>query len=149
MQVGLEVRIAESFEYRDGKLFWKSISKFHRDRLGAEVGGPVNSRGKRYWSAHIDGKTLKRHQVVFCLFNGYIPKMIDHIDGDSTNDRIENLREANYTLNNRNHGRRNIRKIKSSGKYQVRLGQQHIGNFLTFDEAVKAYDTTRSLLWKT
>ena len=44
------------------------------------------------------------HQLVFLYHNGYLTKgkEIDHIDGDRTNNRIENLREVTKAQNSFN-----------------------------------------------
>jgi hypothetical protein len=43
------------------------------------------------------------------MYNGYIPELIDHRDGNTENDRIENLRVATHSEN-----RRNSRKPKNN-----------------------------------
>ena len=44
----------------------------------------------------------KEHRVVWSLFNDTVPDIIDHINNDVTDNRIENLRESNPTLNRYN-----------------------------------------------
>lgn len=39
------------------------------------------------------------HQLVFLYHHGYVPSLIDHIDGDYLNNKIENLQELNPQLN--------------------------------------------------
>ena len=46
------------------------------------------------------------------MFNVYMPKEVDHIDGNSLNNKIENLREANRSENVCNIG---IKKTNTSG----------------------------------
>lgn len=36
------------------------------------------------------------------MFHGYLPKSVDHIDGDRTNNRIENLRSVTHAQNSLN-----------------------------------------------
>jgi hypothetical protein len=46
--------------------------------------------------------------------HGYLPKVLDHINGDRKDNRIENLREANHQTNayNQNMKRNNVSGIK-------------------------------------
>lgn len=51
----------------------------------------------------IKGKQYKAHRLVFAYFNGYFPTdMIDHINRNRSDNRIENLRVADAKLNNNN-----------------------------------------------
>ena len=76
----------------------------------------------------------KEHRVVWALFNDEVPDIIDHINRDVTDNRIENLRESNHTLNSYN--RSDVRGISYHHKqdtwfvnirYKKKL--EHIGCF--------------------
>lgn len=67
----------------------------------------------------VNGKHYFRHQVIFVYFYGYLPKIIDHINNDKTDDRIENLRPANQMQNCQNRKKHNhYRGKKCSSKYK-------------------------------
>lgn len=83
--------ILNLFSYNDGKLFWK-IRKSRNTHIGDEVG---SMRKDGYRKISIDGKQYLTHRLIYLYHHGYIPKEIDHIDCDKTNNRIENLRDAN------------------------------------------------------
>lgn len=90
--------VKELFDYKDGQLYWKkSVSK--RCKAG-EVAGHIGQRG--YWRVGINYKRYTTHRIVFLMFHGYLPECIDHIDGNSLNNKIENLREASTSENLRN-----------------------------------------------
>lgn len=56
-------------------------------------------------------KNLYVHRVIWALFNDFpLPEMIDHIDGNMSNNRIENLRASNNRHNQQN------QKIHRNGK---------------------------------
>jgi hypothetical protein len=87
------------------------------------------SKNHRYLRIRINGKTYALHRVIFLLINGYLPKGIDHVDGDRFNNRIENLRAATQRencLNRVTHksnktGYKNVYWQKNMNKYGVAL----------------------------
>ena len=96
------------FEYKDGHLYWKNITYRQTNLIGKEAGTLDNNRRQ----ITIDRKHYKTHRIIFLMFNGYMPKEVDHIDGNSLNNKIENLREANRSENVCNIG---IKKTNTSG----------------------------------
>lgn len=59
--------------------------------MGTEAG---TTRKDGYKVVCLKGKHYLLHRLVFLMFNGYLPKLVDHKDQDHTNNRKENLREA-------------------------------------------------------
>jgi hypothetical protein len=88
--------VKEYFEYRDGKLYWIKAPKNHGDLIG-QCAGHLTSTN--YLLTSLKGKRNKIHRLIFLMFYGYLPKIIDHIDGNSLNNRIENLRECTMIEN--------------------------------------------------
>ena len=73
-------------------------------KLNRVVKGCVNSKGymdTRLWLA---GKHphIQLHHMVWVAVYGRFPKVIDHINGDKTDNRLENLREVSASENNKN-----------------------------------------------
>jgi len=161
------------FEYNDGFLYWKDVSKFdeisHLSRGKFKCGKLVGHLDKSlrngkphaingYWKLQfkIYGKThrLKVHRIIWEMFNGRIPDkvQIDHINGDGSDNRIENLRLSTPSQNSTN--RKSDFKNKTS-KYKgvwfrssrnrwvasLRFNNQYhwIGSFRTEEEARKVY----------
>jgi hypothetical protein len=87
----------EKYEYLDGKLYLKHKSGCKR--AGSEVGS-LNTNGYLRTGKNKGRKYI--HQIVFLMFNGYIPEYVDHIDGNRLNNRIENLREVTQHQNSWN-----------------------------------------------
>lgn len=140
----------------DGTLTWLQPSKYHNDLIGTEAGSPMPTHsGKAYWAVQVLGRKVKRSHIVFCLTHGRWPaQQVDHINGDSLDDRPENLREATPTQNAWNHKRRAKRsplpmgvRQAVSGRYVARIGvnkkQITIGTFDALDAAVAAYQQAR------
>ena len=84
------------FDYRDGKLFWKNSHAKGKIKEGQEA-GCLSSRG--YHRVMIGYKEYPTHRIIFLLHHGYAPKVIDHINNNSLDNRIENLREASCQTN--------------------------------------------------
>jgi len=71
----------------------------------AKVGDIVGSLDNGYWRVHALGRHLKGHKIVWALNNNFENQdglHIDHIDGNPSNNKIENLRLVDPILNARN-----------------------------------------------
>jgi len=92
LQVSQE-RVLELFKYDDGRLFRISDGK----QMGC-----YTKKHHRYARIGIDMKNYKLHRIIFLYHKGYMPELIDHINGDRYDNRIENLREVNTYQNRQN-----------------------------------------------
>ena len=105
--------IKDRFDYRDGKLFYRyDIGR--KMKAGDEAG----CYRSPYGFITIDRKQYLLHRIIYLWNHGNLPKMIDHINNDPSDNRIENLRAANFSQNNHN---RTINKNSSSGVKGVYL----------------------------
>jgi hypothetical protein len=87
------------FNYVNGVLYWKNPSNPKRTPIGS-VAGSIGVRG--YVHIQYNRKIYKAHRIIFLMFNGYMSDIIDHIDGNISNNRHENLRAATYAGNAQN-----------------------------------------------
>jgi hypothetical protein len=128
------------FEYRDGMLFWKirPLSDFKtegrhvqwNERYGHKQ---VGSCAGKYVNVSINKIRHQVHRIIFLMHYGYLPKVVDHINGKTQDNRIENLRAATYTENQRNSrinknsssGVKNVVWHKQRCKWNVRLTINH------------------------
>jgi hypothetical protein len=90
------------------------------------------------------------HRLVFYIIHGYIPELVDHIDGNILNNRADNLRAATRLQNSINSktpktntsGRKGVYSQKGTGKWIARIRANnrvfHLGTFITFEEAAQA-----------
>jgi hypothetical protein len=85
----------ETFEYKDGMLYWKKHVQANK-YVGKPVGSVCNLG---YYNTRHKNVNYKVHRIIFLMHNGYAPEVIDHIDGNPSNNKIENLREATPSLN--------------------------------------------------
>jgi hypothetical protein len=149
-------RAAERYEYDESSpscLVWKVDSG--KGKKGKPAGS-LASRKKYYSVQAIPGKSVRAHHVVWFLFHGSAPDAIlDHINGNGLDNRIENLRPANSTENNWNRkiqtanisGIKNVYYREKYGTYRVSIWkhnkQINIGTFKTVEEAVLAAQKAR------
>jgi hypothetical protein len=139
-----------------GKAYWIDATNYHRHLVGKEAGCLRHSRGgKYYWYIRINGCLYKRSHIVFTIKAGKWPlEQVDHIDGDSTSDRGDNLRECNQTQNMQNMKRRKkasnlpmgVRQ-RPNGNYQAYIKIENamagLGTFTTLQPAQDAYLAAR------
>ncbi len=98
------------------------------------------------------GKNYKVHRLVVCSFRGLSDKfLIDHKDGDKSNNNLDNLRECTHRENQSfdNCKRRrsskyrgeswHIRKNKWCAMIGINGKQKHLGTFLLEEHASDAY----------
>ncbi len=142
------------FEYKDGVVLWKERPKFSRKPKGDMEAGTASGHG--YKKIVVSQKKYYVHQVIFLMQHGYIPKLIDHIDGNTNNNAIQNLREANKTQNSHNakmrldntSGHKSVIWHKKANKWMVQLQLQkkskYFGVFDDFEFACLVADEARS-----
>ena len=120
----LQQRLHELYDYADGNFYWKFDKSYQ-----AKKGQKANRPGSKYQQLKFDGKTKLFHRMVFLFHKGYLPTTVDHINGDKSDNRIENLRDASYSGNNANRtapksnktGVKNLFWNKYHNKWQVML----------------------------
>lgn len=107
----------ECFSLINGALYWKQRPLHHfssikscnifNGRSAGKVAGHYNKVHK-YLEVRFDNKLYKGHRIIYKMYYGYESDMIiDHIDGDVTNNNPLNLRPASIQENARNSEKRN------------------------------------------
>jgi hypothetical protein len=104
--------LREKFIYKNGKLY-RLV-----DGINKTSGYVVIRYKKIAWQGH---------RLIYLLHHGYLPEFVDHIDGNRSNNKIENLREATRSQNNCNAKIRkdsaskikNVSICKKSNKWRV------------------------------
>lgn len=97
------------FEYKEGKLF----AKFHGFRSRHQAGDRVGSLNKSgYRQIRISNKVYLEHRLIYTMIYGNCPKFLDHINGNKSDNRIENLRPCTTTQNQQN---KKLSKVNKSG----------------------------------
>lgn len=131
-----------------GVFIWK-IPTGKRTKVGS-VAGSIRKDG--YRPIKVDGHRYLAHRLAWLYQTGEWPTdVIDHINGDPSDNRIANLREASRFQNQQNQG---VRKNNTSGFKGVSLSRgrwcaeirvhgkkKSLGSFDTPEEAHAAYCT--------
>lgn len=143
-----------NFEYRDGFIY--RTSSLGGQATGTRAGWLTYCNGKPYRKVSVMRKTMYVHHVVFLLHHGFLPKRIDHKDGNSINNKIENLRAATQSQNIANSklsklstsGYKGVTWRKDTEKWQAQLhcDGKHIslGSHATKEQAHEAYKVASS-----
>lgn len=110
-----------------------------------------SARTDGYLAIYINRSRFMAHRLAWLLAYGEpVPLIIDHIDGHEWNNRIANLRLADYPgnlANQRGHrnsttGVKGVFRIKLTGRFVARVMKNrrphHIGTFDTMEEAAAA-----------
>lgn len=134
------------YSYRDGKLYWKN--PIRNSTLKGKGAGHLRSDGRR--DIRFKGKLLRESRAIYIMFNGEIDKglVVDHINRDPLDNRIENLRLLTHSQNSLNSKRKGY--FWNGCRYRARIYIQgkniELGTFKTEEEASSAYEEAKSSL---
>ena len=147
-----EVKKYLSYDINTGLFRWISVSKFHNEKL-MTVAGVKSSNG--YITIQISGIKVRAHRLAWFYVFGYMPVLVDHMNGDKSDNRISNLRDVTALENAQNHIKTKLdvrRKMSGlpvgvkrlkSGNYQARAtvnGRCYsLGSFKTKEDAHERY----------
>lgn len=117
------------------------------------IGDKIETTNKcPYLKIQIQGEHYLAHRLAFLMCKGYLPEFIDHIDGDTKNNRIENLRGCTKSQNGMNRpkqinnktGFKGVSWQKSAKKYTAQITvkgkKKYLGSFSCKYDAAKAYN---------
>ncbi len=147
-----QYRLKQCLSYNPSDGIFRWIEKRRGLRVG-DIAGYNRSDG--YIDIGIDGKLYRAHRLAWLYMNGVMPKSIDHIDGDRSNNCISNLREVSKGENSKNlgtnrrnsSGEMNIMWYNPLNKWHVQIQHKgkriHIGYFDSMVEAKAARDLAR------
>jgi hypothetical protein len=150
--------VKECVALKDGLLYWKRRPAEHFKRKQKDraetLAGTVTAQGYTRVCIAKDGKRhyLLAHRIIWMLHHGAWPtQIIDHINRNPSDNRIENLRDVANDENLRNNGNANGTGLK--GAHRLKRGgsnpfvahitldgiQRYLGVFSTAEEAHQAH----------
>jgi hypothetical protein len=146
------------FRWRRGINHWRAgLPAGTEGNYGAKghpyivIGLGTTSKGvqNRYVLVGVKKRVYRAHRLAWLYVHGEWPKgEIDHVNGDGTDNRIANLRDATASQNGMNRGlrsnntsgHRGVSWSKRSQKWVVHIGLggkiMHLGLFDTIEEAI-------------
>jgi len=143
----------ELLRYENGLLFWRRRAHHHfpSERswktwntcfADEEAFTYVSAQG--YREGALFGRSVKAHRLIFKMHHSWAPAVIDHIDRNRLNNRIENLRASSKSENAMNgktpadntSGVRGVARHRD--RWRAYLKGVHLGTFPTIEEAAEA-----------
>lgn len=146
--------------YLDGRLYWRfrpdymfndghwsrgSIAKSWNARYAGQEAFSCRTK-QGYKTGRLNKKNYFAHTIVWALHKGCWPSyQIDHINGNKTDNRIENLRDVGKSLNAKNSKMRSDNTSGHTGvhfssklnKWMVQAHNKYFGIYDTLEEAIQ------------
>lgn len=148
------------YDRSTGKFTWKIMGREWFDSESQQAkrnkrcaGKPAftSAQSKGHLCAEIRGRTYLAHRVAWAMEHGYWPpEDIDHINGDPSDNRIDNLRAVSRSVNAKNRrgtGEDSNIQVTASGTFKVKIqinGRSVSKTFPTKHEALSFRDQTKA-----
>jgi hypothetical protein len=151
-----------SYDAETGKLYWRNRPPEHFKKLwahtlwnsrfaGLEAGSKCKPSNNWYLYCGLDGKNYRLHRLIYFMLHpdANLLLQIDHINGDSLDNRRENLRLVTNQDNHKNLAMRSNNKSgvmgvglnKATGKWEVCIHvngkKKFLGLFTDLKEAAR------------
>jgi hypothetical protein len=143
--------VKSMFAYIDGGLVWA----INKGRAKAGDGPHRNSNGYNVFK--IDGVPYLEHRLIWAWHNMPFSQLLDHINGNILDNRVENLRAATHSENMRNSrkavnntsGVKGVYWQKDKNMWRVQIWnngkQQYVGRYRNIDDAQAAAASFRQV----
>lgn len=134
--------------FTDGRRTREGNANWWNGRFAGKEAGYFKLDG--YISVRLLGENYLAHRLIMAMELGRDPGEIDHINGDKSDNRPENLREVSHAENMANQscradnlsGTPGVHFSKLKGKWQASIGrlgkQHHLGYYVNVADAVRA-----------
>lgn len=149
------------YDQESGELWWRVREGNDREtnRWNTRYAGTLAlaHNNKEYLTGCVCGVDTKSHRVIWKMMTGNEPVGVDHINGNKTDNRWCNLREADQNINNKNTKKRKDNKSGKTGvcwhsatnKWQATLKYNkvthYLGIFEILEDAIKAREEAEQI----
>lgn len=140
-----ELKEVLKYDPENGEFIWVAkLSKYSPIKIGGKA-GCLGAKG--YIQISLGDRRYLSHRLVWLYTSGVFPEeQIDHIDGDRSNNRLENLREVPCSVNLRN---QKMRPKNTSGITGVSLQRTKPNGTKVYENWIAQWkDSTGKLVFK-
>lgn len=152
----IALREALAYDAHTGCLTWRvdrprshfaTMNAYHTylGRFAGTAAGAVHrTKTGNYISVRVNSKLYLAHRLIFAMLYGCWPEdLVDHLNGNGTDNRLENLRKVSRIENNRNcamkhnntSGYNGVYFHTTAGRWAATGGSHHLGLFDTAELA--------------
>lgn len=154
------LRTLLDYDPETGVFTWRPrLDASFNTRWAGTVAGVINPRGYRV--IRVQYRLIGAHRLAWIHSNGGIPSgmVIDHINGDPSDNRLSNLRLATDSQNKANIGPRadsvsgikGVRQNAKTGKWLASIRRDgkhtHLGSYGSMEQAKAAVDAALASTW--
>ena len=141
--------INKKYQYNMATGYFLRRKRYRESPAGSIACGLDIPSGYKNITVQVDkkNKLIRAHRAAFLITHGYLPEVVDHINGKKTDNRISNLRAATYQENSCNKkGEFTGRGVQplSNGKFYATIRKHpltyNLGTYDTEREAATAYN---------
>jgi hypothetical protein len=142
--------LSSKINFINGVAYWKDKPKYQNIDINEPAGRLINGYRQIGFSVNGVKKKIMAHRLHWFMVYGKIPTIIDHINRDRSDNRIENLREVDWSESNRNKkswGASNYKGVVYREKQKkwvanctINGKRKYLGSFKSEEDAAKAYD---------
>lgn len=137
-----ELKRLLAYNAKTGEFRWRES---RGGRRKGDLAGSLDDKGYRV--IRLNRVLYRAHRLVWLLHTGDLPEVVDHINHDRTDNRIENLRAVTLSENNANmdmrsdnrSGFKGVSFHKGSNKWVAKLKGRTLGYFASPELASEAY----------